>query len=79
MDKPAPKRKRTRKSDGQFKPDDGVNNAWEPTEMIEAVSEKTVKYKVTQKVSGTSNSSAGKYTQASKVRPTFGNVTTTTF
>lgn len=78
---PAPKRRRARKADGSFKGDNpatpGLNEAWEPTELIETVKEKEVKYTVRQKVDGTSNPTAGKYARKGKVRPTFGNVTTT--
>ena len=76
-----PLRKRARKPDGSFKGDNpatpGLNEAWEPTELIETVKEKEVKYSVRQKVDGTSNPTAGKYARKGKVRPTFGNVTTT--
>jgi len=76
-----PQRKRARKPNGSFKGDSpgtpGLNEAWEPTEMIEAVKEKEVKYSVQQKVDGTSNPTAGKYAKKGKVRPSFGNITTT--
>ena len=73
-----PKRPRTRKSDGKFKGDGaGLNTAWEPTELAETVKEKEVKYEVKTKIDGTSNPSAGKYSKKSKVRPSFGNITTT--
>lgn len=80
--KPAqPKRRRARKTDGTFRGDNpatpGTNEAWEPTPIEREVSEKTVDYTVRQKVSGTSEPTAGKYTKKGKVRPTFGNVYTT--
>ena len=80
MEKPQPKRRRrARKPDGQFQGDNPTtpaNEAWEPIEVIDQVSEKTVKYEITTKVDGTSKSTAGKYSKQSKVRPTFGSVTT---
>ena len=80
--KPAqPKRRRARKTDGTFRGDNpttpGTNEAWEPTPIEREVSEKTVDYTVRQKVSGTSEPTAGKYAKKGKVRPTFGNVYTT--
>lgn len=81
--KQKPLRKRARKPDGSFKGDNpatpGLNEAWEPVEIIESVKEKEVKYSVRQKVAGTSNPTAGKYAKKSKVQPTFGKVTTTHF
>lgn len=81
--KQKPLRKRARKPDGSFKGDNpatpGLNEAWEPVEIIEAVKEKEVKYSVRQKVDGTSNPTAGKYAKKRKVQPTFGNVTTKHF
>ena len=67
--KPAPRRKRARTSDGQFKANDPkspVNEAWEP-EAIEPAKE--VDYSIKPKVNPTS--SAGKYDKTSKpkVRP----------
>ena len=82
MENPQPKkRRRARKPDGKYQGDNPVttaNEAWEPVEVMQEVSEKTVKYGVTQKVSGTSGGTAGKYSKQSRVRPTFGSVTTTT-
>lgn len=76
-----PKRRRARKSDGSFKGDNpatpDLNEAWEPTELIETVKEKEVKYSVQTKISGTSNPTAGKYAKKGKVQPSFGNITTT--
>ena len=70
--KPAqPRRRRARNTNGTF--DKGV----EPVAIEREVSEKTVDYTVRQKVSGTSEPTAGKYTKKGKVRPTFGNVYTT--
>lgn len=76
--KPRPARRRARKADGQYRADDPnttVNEAWEPVEVEQAVGQKTVDYSVRQKVTGTSEESAGKYGKKSKVRPTFGSVT----
>ena len=73
-----PARRRARKADGKFRGDDPattVNEAWESVEIEQAVGEKSVDYSVRQKVSGTSQESAGKYDKKSKVRPTFGSVT----
>ena len=76
-----PKRRRARKADGSFKGDNpatpNINEAWEPTDVAEVVKEKEVKYEVQTKVSGTSNPTAGKYSKKGKVRPSFGNITTT--
>ena len=77
---PTPKRRRARKPDGQFQgdnPSTPANEAWDPIEVIDQVSEKTVTYEVKPKIGGTSNDTAGKYSKKSKVRPTFGSVTTT--
>ena len=73
-----PARRRARKSDGKYRGDDPtttVNEAWEPVEVEQAVGEKTVDYSVRQKVSAPSEPTAGKYSPKSKVRPTFGSVT----
>ena len=73
-----PARRRARKADGQYRANDpatAVNEAWEPVEVDTAIGEKTVDYSVRQKVDGTSQPTAGKYGKKSKVRPTFGNVT----
>ena len=66
---PAPRRKRARNSDGQFKANDPkspVNEAWEP-QAIEP--SKEIDYSIKTKVNPTS--SAGKYDKNSKpkVRP----------
>ena len=73
-----PARRRARRPDGKYRADDpttAVNEAWEPGEVEQAVGEKTVDYSVKQKVDGTSQPTAGKYSKTKKVRPTFGNVT----
>ena len=76
-----PVRRRARKADGQFKGDNpstpGLNEAWEPTAIEDAVGEKTVDYTVKSKVTGPSEDTAGKYGKKDKVRPTFGNVYST--
>lgn len=78
--KPQQNRRRARKSDGKFKGDNpatpGLNEAWEPVAIEEAVGEKTVDYSVKTKVEGTSVNTAGKYAKKRKVQPTFGTVTT---
>ena len=78
---PAPKRRRARKPDGQFKGDDpttpGLNEAWEPTDIEEALPKQENPYAVKPKVTGTSKNTAGKYSKKDKVKPTFGKVTTT--
>ena len=75
-----PSRRRARQSDGTFKGDNpttpDLNEAWEPVEA-EAALEKTVDYSVKPKVNGTSQPTAGKYGKQPKIRPTFGNVTST--
>jgi hypothetical protein len=78
----ANKRRRARKPNGSFKADNPQtphNDAYESTPIEEALSSKEVSYGVKQKVEGTSKSTAGKYVKKGKVRPTFGNVTSTTF
>ena len=80
MDKPLPKRRRARQSDGSYKgdnPETPGNEAWEPVEVMDSLQEKKVKYEVKPKVGGTSGASAGKYSKKPKIRPTFGKVTTT--
>lgn len=83
LSSPANKRRRARKPDGQFKGDNpttpNVNEAWEPTPIEDALSTNEVSYGVQKKVDGTSKPTAGKYAKKGKVRPTFGNVTSTTF
>lgn len=69
--KAQPKRRRARNTNGTF--DKGV----EPVAIEREVSEKTVDYTVRPRVDGTSEPTAGKYGKKGKVRPTFGNVTTT--
>ena len=76
------KRRRARKADGSYKgdnPETKLNEAWEPTPIEDALSDNSVSYGVKQKVDGTSKPSAGKYGKKDKIRPTFGNVTSTTF
>ena len=82
LNNPASKRRRARKPSGEFKGDNPatpLNEAWEPTPIEDALSTNEVSYGVKQKVDGTSKPSAGKYGKKNKVRPTFGNVTSTTF
>ena len=83
LNSPASKRRRARKPSGEFKGDNpatpDVNEAWEPTPIEDALSTNEVSYGVKQKVEGTSKPSAGKYGKKGKIRPTFGNVTSTTF
>ena len=79
--KPSPqRRKRARTPEGQYKGDNpatpDLNEAWEPTDVAEALPKKN-SYSVRQKVTGTSEPTAGKYGKKPKVRPTFGNVTST--
>ena len=78
---PAPKRRRARKPDGTYKGDNpatpDVNEAWEPTNIEEALPKKENPYAVKQKVAGTSQDTAGKYSKKAKVKPTFGKVHTT--
>ena len=73
------RRRRARQGDGTYKGDNpaspDLNEAWEPT-PVEAALPKEVDYSVKQKISGTSEPTAGKYGKKPKVRPTFGNVTT---
>jgi hypothetical protein len=79
---PTPKRRRARKADGSFRgdnPETKLNEAWEPTPIEAALSDNSVSYGVKQKVEGSSKPSAGKYAKKGKVRPTFGNVTSTTY
>ena len=78
--KPAP-RKRARKADGKFKGQAaGPNEAWEPTDIQQALSTEEVKYSVKKKIN-TSSIDAGKYSESGKdlVRPTFGKVKTKTY
>jgi len=81
METPAPKRRRARKPDGQYKadnPDTVTNEAWLPVEAVDALVDKPVgKYDVKPRIIGTSDDTAGKYSKKPKVRPTFGGVTTT--
>jgi hypothetical protein len=73
----SPKRQRARKGDGKFKGDKGLNEAWVPTDIEEALPKEN-DYAVKKLVEGTSQPSAGKYGKREKIRPTFGTVTTTT-
>ena len=73
-----PARRRARTNKGHFKADDPttpVNEAWEAVPTDEALPKKVSN----QKVTGLSNDTAGKYSKPAKIKPTFGNVTTTTF
>ena len=76
------KRRRARKPDGKYQGDNpttpGLNEAWEATDIAEALPKES-SYAVKQKVEGSSKPSAGKYSKKEKIRPrgTFGNVTTT--
>ena len=75
----APKRRRARQGDGSFKADNPAtphNEAWESVDLAESVSPKEVKLTVKQRVDGTSDPTSGKYSKKSKIRPTFGSVTT---
>ncbi len=80
METPTPKRRRARKSDGQFKGDNpstpGLNEAWESTDIESALPKKENKYAVKQQVTGASGD-AGKYQKKAKIRPTFGQANTT--
>ena len=82
MTEATPKRRRARKADGKFQGDNpatpGLNEAWEATDIAEALPKKP-SYEVQQKVSTPSKPSAGKYSKKEKVRPkgNFGNVYTT--
>ena len=82
--KKEPRRQRARNSDGQFKGDNpatpDLNEAWVPTEA-EVALDKGVKYTIAPKVTAPSPAAetAGKYGAKPKIRPTFGNVTSTTY
>ena len=75
-----PKRQRARKADGKFKGDNpatpDLNEAWVPTEVSAALP-KTKDFSIKKKVDGPSQNTAGNYAKKPKLRPTFGNVTTT--
>ena len=76
------KRRRARKADGSYKADNPAtahNEAYESTPIEDALSTNEVTYGVKQRVEGSSKPSAGKYGKKGKVRPTFGNVTSTTY
>lgn len=81
MTEQTPKRRRARKADGKFKGDNpstpGLNEAWEPTGIEAALPKQENQYAVKQKVTGTSDDTAGKYSKKAKVRPTFGQAHTT--
>ena len=74
--KPAPKRRRARKSDGTFKgdiPGTKANEAWVSTDIsTEVKEEKEVDVTVVQEVDSTSQ----KYAPKEKIKPTFGKVST---
>ena len=81
MTEATPKRRRARKADGSFRGDNPAtphNEAYESTPIERALSTEEVTYGVKQKVDGSSKPSAGKYAKKGKIRPTFGNVTSTT-
>ena len=73
-------RRRARTPKGQFKANEGdLNQSWEPSE-VEAGLEKDIKYAVKPKVTGTSDTDAGKYSIKPKIRSTgFGDITVTEF
>ena len=76
------KRRRARKADGKYQGDNPAtphNEAYEALPIEDALSTNEVTYGVKQKVDGSSKPTAGKYAKKGKVRPTFGNVTSTTF
>ena len=75
--KPSSKRKRARQSDGKFEGGAELNLHVEATDIAESLSTSEVDYSVRQKITGTSKPTAGKYGKKDKVRPTFGNTTTT--
>jgi hypothetical protein len=77
MDSNPKPRQRARKGDGKFKGDKGLNEAWVPTDIEEALP-KDSDYSVRKLVEGTSQATAGKYGKKPSTRPTFGTVTTTT-
>ena len=82
MTEPTPKRRRARKADGSYRADNPAtphNEAYEAIPVERALSTEEVSYGVKQKVGGASKPSAGKYAKKGKVRPTFGNVTSTTY
>ena len=77
-----PKRRRARKADGSYRADNPAtphNEAYESIPVERALSTEEVSYGVKQKVDGASKPTAGKYAKKGKIRPTFGNVTSTTY
>ncbi len=74
---PKPRRRRARQPDGKFEGGAELNLHGESTDISEALSSGEVDYSVRQKITGTSNPTAGKYGKKDKIRPTFGNTTTT--
>ncbi len=77
---PRPARRRARKDNGSFKPDNAAtphNEAWESIDISDGLSTNDVEKTVTKKVEGTSQPSAGKYAKSKKIRPCFGKVHTT--
>ena len=74
---PRSPRKRARQPDGKFEGGAELNLHVESTDISEALSSGEVDYSVRQKINGTSNPTAGKYGKKDKIRPTFGNTTTT--
>jgi len=77
MDSNPKPRRRARKLDGKFKGDQGLNEAWVPTDIEEALP-KEKDYSVRKLIDGTSKPTAGKYSKKPSTRPTFGTVTTKT-
>ena len=69
-------RRRARKADGQYKADTTASEAWEATDMEQAVGEKEVGPTVTPKVDGISNNTAGEYSKKDNIVPSFKGVTT---
>ena len=81
MDSNPKPRQRARKANGKYKGDNpetkGLNEAWVPTDIEEALPKEN-DYSVRKLVEGTSQASAGKYGKKPSTRPTFGKVTTKT-
>jgi len=75
-----PARRRARKPDGKFQGDNPatpeINEAWEPTEMEEALPKKN-DYAIKPKVKPTGE--AGPYSKKPGIRPTFGKVSSRTY
>ena len=76
------KRRRARKAHGSSKGNNAetkLHEALALSPIKTALCDNSVTYGVKQKVDGTSKPTAGKYGKKAKVRPTFGNVTSTTY